>query len=164
MLKKLNNNLEEGILIVLLVVMTLIMGIQIASRYLLGNSLSWSEELVRYLFVWSTFIGIPFCVKKGLSIKVNQFRDILPVKIQKVLLYLDKIFIIVLFSCIFVYSIFVVKASFISNQTSPAMQIPTWIVQFSVTLGSFLTVVRSIQNLYDLFRGKMKVVKKEGLI
>ncbi len=163
MLNFLNEKFEETLLIVLLVVMTLIMGVQITARYAFGNSLSWSEEVVRYLFVWSTFIGIPFCVKKGLSIKVNQFRDIMPVKLQKALLYIDKVFIMVLFSFLFLYSIQVVKASYISGQTSPAMQIPIWLVQFSVTLGSFLSIIRSAQNLYELFKGRIKVVQKEGL-
>ena len=47
----LDENLEECILILLLIGMTLIMGIQVFSRYVLGMSLSWSEELTRYLFI-----------------------------------------------------------------------------------------------------------------
>ena len=47
----LDENLEEFILVIFLIAMTLIMGIQIFCRYVLGMSLSWSEELTRYL-VW----------------------------------------------------------------------------------------------------------------
>ena len=57
-MKKVNEYLEEIILVVLLICMTLILGLQIVSRYVFRNSLSWSEELVRYMFVWSTFIGV----------------------------------------------------------------------------------------------------------
>ena len=49
----LDENLEEFILVVFLIAMTLIMGIQVFCRYVLGMSLSWSEELTRYLFIWS---------------------------------------------------------------------------------------------------------------
>ena len=48
----LDENLEEFILVIFLIAMTLIMGIQIFCRYVLGMSLSWSEELTRYLFIW----------------------------------------------------------------------------------------------------------------
>ena len=41
----LDENLEEFLLVVMLAAMTLIMGIQIFSRYALGQSLSWSEEV-----------------------------------------------------------------------------------------------------------------------
>ena len=47
----LDENLEEFILVIFLIAMTLIMGIQVFCRYVLGMSLSWSEELTRYL-VW----------------------------------------------------------------------------------------------------------------
>ena len=63
-MKKVNEYLEEIILVILLICMTLILGLQIVSRYVFRNSLSWSEELVRYMFVWSTFIGVPYCIKK----------------------------------------------------------------------------------------------------
>lgn len=38
----LDDNLEEALLIALLVTMTLLMGLQVFSRYILNASLSWS--------------------------------------------------------------------------------------------------------------------------
>ena len=60
----LDDNLEEALLIALLVTMTLLMGLQVFSRYILNASLSWSEELTRYLFIWSGFLSISYCIKK----------------------------------------------------------------------------------------------------
>ena len=47
MLKWLDENLEEFLMVALLIAMTVIMGIQVFARYALGASLSWSEELTR---------------------------------------------------------------------------------------------------------------------
>ena len=74
----LDENLEECILMLLLIGMTLIMGIQVFSRYALGMSLSWSEELTRYLFIWCGFISVSYCSKKCLSIKIEQFVALFP--------------------------------------------------------------------------------------
>ena len=63
----LDENLEEFLLVLFLILMTLIMGVQVLSRYILGASLSWSEELTRYLFVWSGFLSVSYCSKKCLS-------------------------------------------------------------------------------------------------
>lgn len=164
MLKALDDYLEETILLILLVLMTCIMGIQIVSRYVFQNSLTWSEELVRYMFVWSAFLGIPFCIKHGLSIKVDQFRNLFPIPLQKALMYIDKIIIFVLFLVMFIYSCLVVKASYLSGQTSPAMQIPMWIVQLSVCVSSLLSMIRSIQNFVNLIRGKTKIEQKNGVL
>ena len=46
----LDEYLEEILMVIFLIAMTLIMGIQVFSRYVLGMSLSWSEEITRYLF------------------------------------------------------------------------------------------------------------------
>lgn len=164
MLKAIDDYLEETILIILLVIMTAVMGIQIVSRYVFQNSLTWSEELVRYMFVWSAFLGIPFCIKHGLSIKVDQFRNLFPIPLQKALLYVDKIIIFALFLVMFIYSCLVVKATYLSGQTSPAMQIPMWIVQVSVCVSSLLSMVRSIQNFLNLLTGKTKVEQKDGVL
>ena len=164
MLKALDDYLEEIILLILLVLMSCIMGIQIVSRYVFQNSLTWSEELVRYMFVWSAFLGIPFCIKHGLSIKVDQFRNLFPIPLQKALMYIDKIIIFVLFLVMFIYSCLVVKASYLSGQTSPAMQIPMWIVQLSVCVSSLLSMIRSIQNFANLIRGKTKIEQKNGVL
>ena len=164
MLKALDDYLEETILLILLVLMTCIMGIQIVSRYVFQNSLTWSEELVRYMFVWSAFLGIPFCIKHGLSIKVDQFRNLFPIPLQKALMYIDKIIIFVLFLVMFIYSCLVVKASYLNGQTSPAMQIPMWIVQLSVCVSSLLSMMRSIQNFVNLIRGKTKIEQKNGVL
>ena len=152
MFKAIDDYLEETILLILLVLMTAIMGVQIVSRYVFQNSLTWSEELVRYMFVWSAFLGVPFCIKHGLSIKVDQFRNLFPVPLQRILMYIDKIIIFLLFLVLFIYSFKVVRATYLSGQTSPAMQIPMWTVQISVTVSSLLSMIRSIQNLLNLVR------------
>ena len=35
-----------------LAAMTLLIAVQVFQRYVLQNSLDWSEELARYLFIW----------------------------------------------------------------------------------------------------------------
>ena len=79
-LRWLDNYLEEVIMIVLLICMVIVMGVQVAARYIFNQSLSWSEELTQYMFVWATFISISYCVKKRISIKIEQFLNILPEK------------------------------------------------------------------------------------
>ncbi|MEE3472695.1 MAG: TRAP transporter small permease subunit, partial [Butyrivibrio hungatei] len=51
----LEENLEEILMVIALLAMVLIMGLQVISRYVLHISLSWSEEITRYLFIWSAF-------------------------------------------------------------------------------------------------------------
>lgn len=51
----LNNSLEEFLMGAGLIMMTAIMGIQVVFRYAFGMSLSWSEEITRYILFGKDF-------------------------------------------------------------------------------------------------------------
>ncbi|MFZ5969746.1 MAG: TRAP transporter small permease [Bacillota bacterium] len=150
-LKWLDKNFEECILMIFLALMTVIMGIQITMRYVFNNSLVWSEELTRYLFIWSTFISLGFCVKRSLSIKIDQFTNMIPDTsiARKIITFAVKVVMLVFFIYVFRHSIDVVKAAIASGQRSPAMGVPMYIVQSSTVVGFFLAILRTIQCLIE---------------
>lgn len=154
MIKKLDEKFEEVILVVLLILMTVILGVQIIARYVFGNSLSWSEELVRYLFIWSAFLGVPYCIKKEASLKVEQFFNMFPKAVREKILMFDKVIMILLFIVLTIFAFTVVKTSFINGQKSPALRLPMWTVQSSVMVGSLLSLVRLAQKLVYNIKNK----------
>ena len=54
MLKIVDEHFEEAIVVALMAMMSALIGVQIFMRYVMGASLSWSEELARYFFIWAT--------------------------------------------------------------------------------------------------------------
>ena len=54
--------------------------LQVFTRFVLNNSLSWTEELSRYTFIWSNFLGAIFCTKKGTHAVVTIITDSLEKK------------------------------------------------------------------------------------
>ena len=54
-MKFINEHLEEFFIIPLMFAMSIIIFIQVVMRYAFQNSLTWSEELARYLFVWLVY-------------------------------------------------------------------------------------------------------------
>ena len=49
---------EISVCVVLMSTMTVLLAVQVFMRYVMGASLSWSEEIARYLFIWLIYLGI----------------------------------------------------------------------------------------------------------
>lgn len=144
-LKWLDDNLEEAILILLLICMVVIMGLQILARYCFNYSLSWSEELTQYLFVWAVFLSISYCVKKRISIKIEQFLSILPAK-GKTALRLARHTLVFAFCLIMLpYCVTYVRQSVDSGATSAALHLPMYFIQSAPLAGFILLTVRVFQ-------------------
>ena len=77
--------LEEYFLVTTLVVMVVVIFLQVVMRYVFQNSLSWSEELARYLFLWQVWVGASYATKKSRHLRVEILRDALPPLGQKIL-------------------------------------------------------------------------------
>lgn len=144
-IKWLDENLEEVILIALLILMVLVMGVQIVARYCLNASLSWTEELTRYLFVWATFISISYCVKKRISIKIEQFINFLPNR-GKTGLRLFRHTVVFVF-CIYIipYAYSYLRHSMEFGATSASLGIPMYWIQVAPLVGFILLTIRVAQ-------------------
>jgi TRAP-type C4-dicarboxylate transport system permease small subunit len=53
------------LLFIFLLIMSAVTFAQVCTRYLLGFSIVWGEELCRYLFIWSIFIAVPVILFRG---------------------------------------------------------------------------------------------------
>ena len=65
---------------------SLILGIILVAvifRYVLNQSLSWSDEVVRYLFVWFTLLGAALALRDRNHIRVEYFVERLPAGVRR---------------------------------------------------------------------------------
>ena len=166
-LRWLNKHFEETVLGILLFVMMMIMGIQVAARYAFGNSLTWSEEITRFCFIWTGFLSICCCIKNGADIRIEQFIDLFENVAGGKIRILFKTFVnvaeFILFAYLIPFAYHYVYTSYLSKATSPACGIPMWAVQ-SITIFSFLLaefrVLQKFSKHVGQFMGKVPVPKR----
>lgn len=82
MLKLIDDHFEEALVVFLLSAMSLLIGAQVFMRYVMSDSLTWSEELARYCFIWATYIGVSYGVKRKAHICVTAVSERLTGKAQ----------------------------------------------------------------------------------
>lgn len=69
--------------IVIFVVLILIVALQFFTRYVLNDSLGWTEEIARYLLILLGFVGSVTCVRKGSHIYLEFFYRYVPRRVIK---------------------------------------------------------------------------------
>ena len=77
------NKMVETAVFVMLGAMVLIVSAGVFWRYGLNSALSWSEELVRYLLVWISFLGATMATCQGAHIGISILTDRLPERLQR---------------------------------------------------------------------------------
>jgi len=74
------NQLAEWVMAVLLAAMTLLVGVQVAGRFVFGYSIFWSDELARFLLVWISFLGISIGARRAAHPGVDSLVRALPAR------------------------------------------------------------------------------------
>lgn len=149
--------LEEIILVFLLAAMAVIMGIQVFCRYALSMSLTWSEELTRYLFIWAGFLSVSYCTKKCISIKIEQFVALFPKRGKALFKVVNHTIELALFLYIIPFAWKYFYSAIETGQVSPALGIPMYYVQAAPLAGFILVAIRIIQRWiveFNTVRGK----------
>ncbi|MCK6263409.1 TRAP transporter small permease [Vibrio sp. ZSDE26] len=146
MLKWLDKYFENTIAVILLVIMVASIFLQVVTRTL-DYSVSWTEELARYCFIWLIYIGISFAVAKKSHIKIEALTMLVDNKEKKYLsLFSDLVFFV--FSIVILFkSTQMVMNLYYLGQTSPALGLPMWIVYLAGPVGFALTSFRLIQQM-----------------
>ncbi|WP_234417182.1 TRAP transporter small permease [Loktanella sp. Alg231-35] len=63
----------------------LIVGLQFFTRYVLNDSLGWTEEVARMFLIVLTYVGAVVCAQRDSHIKVDLILDMLPPKLKALL-------------------------------------------------------------------------------
>ena len=138
----------EGILMVLfLVLLTVLVLAQIVMRYVFVNPMTWSEELCRTLFVWSGFLSIGYCVRKGTTICLDTVRNLFPPAIRRLFLCTSSLIMIVLLSYLLYGSIQLVESMAKRGTLMAGMQIPMLWLYAVPMIGIGIGILRFIQVL-----------------
>ena len=75
---------EDICLVAMFVIMVAAIFLQIIMRFVFNNSLSWSEELGKFIFVWISWLGISIGQRRHEHIRITLLVDRLTLKWQKI--------------------------------------------------------------------------------
>jgi C4-dicarboxylate transporter DctQ subunit len=110
-----------------------------------GLSLTWAQELCVYMFVWMAKFGAAYGVRTGIHVGVDvALNSLAPASRKRVVLFglgcgALFTFIVGSLGARFVYHMAM------TDQVSPDLEMPMWLVYLAVPLGSYLMCFRFLQ-------------------
>ncbi|WP_109468371.1 TRAP transporter small permease [Albibacillus kandeliae] len=126
-------------LILMLSAMALVVGANITLRYLTGHSLSWADEVARYLMIWMTFGGAGLVLRVGGHVAITNLQDALPGLGQKLLRGAIVLGLLIFFG--FMVYVGWQYAQRMQFQVTPALRIPFLYVYAAMPIGFALLIV-----------------------
>lgn len=143
-MKKINHYIDYMIAS-LLGILVLVMFMQVLFRYIFNHSLSWSEELAKFIFIWVTFLGAAVCFRDRMHISIDFLVERLSVK-QKTFLEFFNMLLSLIFSGIMV-AIGFLWVRDCPRTSSPALDFPYNLVFYGALPLSML-----FSFIYELIR------------
>jgi C4-dicarboxylate transporter DctQ subunit len=162
------DHLEEWLIAFLIAGATLLIFVAVAHRYALDLSakynwtsvydelfklnLAWAQELCIYMFVWMAKFGAAYGVRTGIHVGVDVLINDLPPKMRY-----SSVCFALFAGAFFTFVVGSFGANFVwemahTDQTSPDMEAPMWLVYLAIPLGSYLMSFRFMQVLWTFAR------------
>ena len=147
-----------------LVIFWILMGIvmlQFFTRYVLNDSLGWTEEIARYLLILVTFIGSITCVRKGAHIFLEFFYRYLPISLIKPLTVVIELVNTAFYSIAGYLCIHLALET--SHQNMVSIQLPKGIIYWIVVGCCFAMALASAYRVLMRVRTKSSDIADELL-
>lgn len=152
-MKFLNDHLEEFFIIPLMFLMSILIFVQVVMRKVFSNSLVWSEELARYMFVWLVYFAVSYTARREKHIRIDAAINLYPKKIRPYIEIFSEIIVLAFSVFIAITAVTVFHKITWSGQLSPAMRIPMQFVYAAPLVGFVLTAIRQVQCIFRRIKG-----------
>ena len=144
---KVYDALEAKVLVGSLAFTVMLIFTQVIARSL-GTSLTWSEELARYIFIWQIWLGMSIGLKDDKHIQVAMLYNFVKGRPSKVLKIIVTILCIVMCAALVYYGGKYTQNALNRGTLSAALRMPLWFVYLALPFSSFVTGVRYVYQLY----------------
>lgn len=143
---------EQYSLVFLIISMTFLGMAQIFSRFVIESPIPWTEALLTYMFVWSSFLGASLAVEQNAHFGVELFVVMLPKRIQRVIEVGVYLLIIVLAALMVWKGMVFVEGN--SDQLMAAMPFTMVWPYLAIPVSGLFIAVHALNAIYLVVTGR----------
>jgi TRAP-type C4-dicarboxylate transport system permease small subunit len=124
----------EYVLFLVFLAFTLVGGLQVFNRFVLGLPLSWSEEFQKFGHIWMVMLAIPVAYRRGAHLGMDMLLVRLPAGLQRGVGLLTEVLWLLLALAIGRYTLVIMQIA--RSQDSPGLGLPMHWVYSGMVLGA----------------------------
>jgi TRAP-type C4-dicarboxylate transport system permease small subunit len=136
---------EIAIFLIFLVI-GVVGGLQVFNRFVLNQSLSWSEEMQIYGHIWLIFLTIPVAYKRGSHIGMNILTSKFSIKTQEILSLVTDFMWLGLAGAVVYYATVIMRVA--KNQTSPGLGLRMDFMYLSLVIGGAYLGLLALRKIF----------------
>jgi TRAP-type C4-dicarboxylate transport system permease small subunit len=145
--------LEEWMLFIIVMTGLLSLFANVVLRYGFNYTLAWSEELVRIVIIYSTFVGASVAVKQRAMIRIDAIVQIFP-RLKPGLTIYSNLFMLFFAFMMVYYGYQMTALQYMTHQKTVCMEIPLVIIYSIMPIMGVMMFIRTIQVMVQDFRSK----------
>jgi len=153
---------EEAVAAIGLLLMLVQVCTEIVLRDFFNTSFLWSEEVARYLMIWSVYFGAAAAVGTNGHLRIEMLIDAVPPRVRHVLDGIAQFWVLA-FSLAITYAGYsMVRDSFASGMVSADSNLPFQLgwVQLVIPITFALSAIHAARCLWLVVKGRNLVVEK----
>lgn len=155
-MKKNPLNLESIVVAIVMIVMLVLVFLGVLSRYVLHFSFSFTEELVCAGFVLLSTMGGALASKEKSHYTLDLVTGLMKPKTKKIFMVIDTMLTCLAAGVLLYTGIQMVQSQMKIGSVSIALKLPAWFYGAFVPFGLVFVLLRSLQVIVNIVRGKDK--------
>jgi TRAP-type C4-dicarboxylate transport system permease small subunit len=153
-IKNFLNHFEINIGTFIFIILTILLNVQVITRYAFGKAITWTEELSTILYVYLIYLGVSAAVLERKHLKIDFVQDLVPFKAKRIMLIISNI--IMIGFCIYMISPLMQLIRNLGTSTSPILNIPKSLSYSIIPISMVISSIRLIQDTIKLTQEKEK--------
>lgn len=148
---KVINKILRFIVIIMLSVMSVVVFAQVLFR-IVHLSIPWSEELSKYLLIWSTFLGAAICIRKGSLVGLEFLKNSMSEEKQKILQTILNLIVCAMLLFLINVGFWAVRRVWF--QITPVLKLSMGLMYAPIPIGSVFMLINQILVTIYLWKGE----------
>ncbi len=154
---KIQAGIEKWIITSAIFGMTIILLANVFAR-MLGNSLTFAEEVGQFFIIIVTFIGLSYCARRGRHLKMTAIVEFLPFKIRKILVLIITFTTSLLLFYLCYISLDYTITLYQLGRVTAALRFPVYLITLFIPIGFLFSGLQYLRECWLNYKYKDEMI------